>query len=228
MRIIPVLDLKNGSVVAAREGRRESYPPLISRLTDRTDPASVIDALRALHDFETYYLADLDALMGGPTQWRIISRLADRYRDVDFWLDQGVPSPQRLREVPRNIVPVIGTESLAADTLRQWVTRGVEFILSLDFRGGEPLGDASTVDDASLWPDRVIVMSLSHVGSGKGPDFARLRELRRRHPERRLIAAGGVRDAADIAALAHMGLYAALVSSALHSGAIDAQSLKSD
>lgn len=227
MRVIPVIDLKNGQAVAAREGFRERYAPLTSCLTERTDPGAVIQGLRSMHAFDTFYLADLDALMGRGTQWPMLKELAEHYADFCFWLDQGLPDLKLLAGWPSNVIPVIGTESLNAEDLRSWAVCGTDFILSLDFRGDALIGDAAIVEETDCWPDRVIVMSLSRVGSGRGPDFAQLRAFRRRHPERRLIAAGGVRDAVDLDALEGIGLHAVLVASALHSGALAGETLES-
>ncbi len=226
MHIIPVIDIRDGQVVAAREGRRECYPPLSSRLTEDTDPRAVIDALRTLHAFQTVYVADLDALMGFGAQWSVIRTLAKRYGALTFWVDQGLPADGLPSVGPGNVVPVIGTESLRAADLRRWWNSGTNFILSLDFLGHALLGDTASVQDSTYWPDRVIVMSLAHVGSAKGPDFARLREFRQRDPARQFIAAGGVRDAADLDALAALGMYGVLLASALHSGAITVETLK--
>ena len=44
------------------------------------------------------------------------------------------------------------------------------FVLSLDFRGETFLGPQGLLDDAALWPHRVIVMTLARVGGGEGPD----------------------------------------------------------
>jgi len=68
-------------------------------------------------------------------------------------------------------------------------------------------------------------MSLSHVGASRGPDFVRLRQFRLQYPRKTIIAAGGIRDAADLYALAEMGIGAALVATALHSGTIGAEAL---
>jgi phosphoribosylformimino-5-aminoimidazole carboxamide ribotide isomerase len=46
----------------------------------------------------------------------------------------------------------------------------------------------------------------------------RLNAIKSRAPEKQLYAAGGVRDIADLAALAHHGIAGALVATSLHSG----------
>lgn len=92
--------------------------------------------------------------------------------------------------------------------------------LSLDFRGDAFLGPPELLADANLWPRRVIVMTLARVGSGEGPDLARLASIVTRAGAREVFAAGGVRNAEDVKALQGIGVAGALVSTALHRGAI--------
>ena len=91
-------------------------------------------------------------------------------------------------------------------------------VLSLDFRGAQFVGPAELLDDTSAWPHRLIVMTLARVGSGAGPDTARIAEIRARAAARSIYAAGGVRDASDLAALQQLGVAGALVATSLHDG----------
>ncbi len=61
-------------------------------------------------------------------------------------------------------------------------------------------------------------MTLERVGLGDGPDFATLAAIKARAGGRELFAAGGVRGAEDLAALARRGVAGALIASALHDG----------
>ena len=70
------------------------------------------------------------------------------------------------------------------------------------------------------------MLDLARVGSGTGPDVALVRELSARFPELELLAGGGVRDAADLRALAEAGAAGALVATALHSGALGRDDLR--
>ena len=70
------------------------------------------------------------------------------------------------------------------------------------------------------------MLDLARVGSGEGPDVALLGELHARFPDVELLAGGGVRDAADLRALAGAGASGALVATALHGGAIGAGELR--
>src|SRR5437868_13104425 len=65
MPILPVIDLMGGQVVRGVAGRREAYRPMVSTLTDSSDPLAVACAFRKRFGFEELYLADLDAIAGG-------------------------------------------------------------------------------------------------------------------------------------------------------------------
>jgi phosphoribosylformimino-5-aminoimidazole carboxamide ribotide isomerase len=94
-------------------------------------------------------------------------------------------------------------------------------VLSLDFRGDEFLGPRELLEDAGLWPERVIVMTLARVGAAQGPDLARVSEIVcRAGSGRHVYAAGGIRDLADLKALNAAGAAGALVATALHAGQI--------
>jgi phosphoribosylformimino-5-aminoimidazole carboxamide ribotide isomerase len=91
-----------------------------------------------------------------------------------------------------------------------------DFVLSLDFRGEGFLGPPAVLSAADAWPHRVIVMTLARVGSGAGPDLARLDEIRHRAGPRKIFAAGGVRGGEDLIELAQRGVSGVLIATALH------------
>jgi phosphoribosylformimino-5-aminoimidazole carboxamide ribotide isomerase len=90
----------------------------------------------------------------------------------------------------------------------------------LDFRGDVFQGPPELLARPDLWPPRIIVMTLARVGGGAGPDLERLAAIRRAAGPRDVLAAGGVRDRADLDALQAAGAAGALVASALHDGRI--------
>ena len=63
-------------------------------------------------------------------------------------------------------------------------------------------------------------MTLTRVGVSAGPDFARVSQIVARAGDRRVFAAGGVRDADDLERLEAIGAAGALVATALHDGAL--------
>jgi uncharacterized protein related to proFAR isomerase len=123
---------------------------------------------------------------------------------------------------------VLGAESLASladyDSVRK--AAGPSAPLSLDFRGDDFLGPPALLDDAALWPGRIIVMTLARVGSGEGPDLPRLASIIARAGARKVYAAGGVRNADDLNALRDIGAAGALVATALHDGQLTTRDLE--
>jgi phosphoribosylformimino-5-aminoimidazole carboxamide ribotide isomerase len=219
--LVPVLDLLAGEVVRARAGRRSEYRPLRSPLCTSSHPQAVAEALLGLYPFPVLYIADLDAIQGEGDNTEIIAALAACFPSVELWVDAGLPAEGAAP--PRRTV--LGSESLPDVTTATRLLEGLpSAILSLDFRHGF-LGPPPLLETPALWPEDVIVMALERVGMERGPDLARLAELRARAPDRRLHAAGGVRDGADLARLAELGFAGALVASALHEGRIGSRDI---
>lgn len=213
-----------GVVVHARAGQRDRYRPLAgSRLCASPEPEAVVAGLLALHPFRRLYIADLDAIAKRGGHGQVIAGLAARFAGLEPWVDAGVADKAAVAAVERSGArAVIGSESQTDARLLAAAERA---ILSLDMRGAERLDPAGLFDRPELWPADLIVMTLARVGSGQGPDLEALGEVLARAPGRRVWAAGGVRGAADLAALRRIGCAGALVATALHDGRLGAEEL---
>jgi phosphoribosylformimino-5-aminoimidazole carboxamide ribotide isomerase len=220
MQIIPVLDLKGGTVVRARMGQRDRYAPIATPLAATSDPLDVARGLLALYPFATLYLADLDAIEGRGDNGAALARIRLGCPGVSLWVDNGVAdATAAARWLDAGLGSlVLGSETQSDAALVRDFAGDDRIILSLDFRGSAFQGPQEILDDPSAWPTRVITMTLARVGSSAGPDVERLAEVRRVAAGRRIYAAGGVRDAVDLAALAQAGIAGALVATALHDG----------
>ncbi|EGV33363.1 histidine biosynthesis protein [Thiorhodococcus drewsii AZ1] len=220
MKLIPVIDLKNGQVVAARQGRRDTYEPLVSPLCPSSQLDEVATAILRRYPVESLYIADLNAIAGDGDHVDQIEQLHRRHPTPRLWVDSGLTALDRLAALVR---PVLGSESLESlDQLAELRARYPDAVLSLDYRGEQPLGPAGLAANPALWPDDVILMTLARVGSAQGPDLDRLAALRRLAPSHRIHAAGGVRSPADLERLDALGIAGALVATALHQGHIPA------
>ena len=220
MEVIPVLDLKEGVVVHARMGRRDQYRPIETPLASTSNPVDVARGLLAVHPFETFYIADLDAIENAGNNDVALTRLKTELPNLVFWVDNGVADLARanswLDAGLGNLV--LGSESQRDGALVRRLSQDDRVILSLDYRGDEFLGPAALLSDAADWPRKIIAMTLARVGSANGPDLNRLAAIKAAAPDKLIYAAGGVRDAADLAALRRAGIEGALVASSLHNG----------
>jgi phosphoribosylformimino-5-aminoimidazole carboxamide ribotide isomerase len=222
LRIIPVLDLKGGEVVRAEMGRRDSYRPIVTPLCEGSDAVAVAEGLRTLFPFPIFYIADLDAIEGRAPNRAALTALRAMPDAPDLWVDAGAADAQTLAEAlaEPSLRPVLGSESQRDASLLRRFRDHPDLILSLDFFGDGFRGPPELLDQPELWPERVIVMTLARVGAAAGPDFARLEEIKRKAGSRSVVAAGGVRDEADIRALSSLGIAAALVATSLHNGTL--------
>jgi phosphoribosylformimino-5-aminoimidazole carboxamide ribotide isomerase len=221
MKIIPVIDLKDGKVVHARQGKREDYQPVNSALCDSSDMYQVIQAFLNVYKFDTFYIADLNAITEQGDHDQLISEVLAHYPQKTFWIDKGYQKYEQT--LPRNYLPVLGSESYRDETIPEINAYKNNFILSLDYANSNALGAAKLFSDPNIWPDNIIVMTLERVGSNQGPDLNKLADFCRQYPDKNFIAAGGIRNKHDLAALSEAGIHQALVASALHSGALKAR-----
>jgi phosphoribosylformimino-5-aminoimidazole carboxamide ribotide isomerase len=215
MRVVGVIDLKDGTAVHAVRGERERYRPL-------GDPL----ALARRFGLQELYVADLDAIAGAGGNDAGIRALAGEARVM---VDAGVSEPERAQALLDLGVDrvVVGTETLTdADAL----DRLPDAVLSVDLRDGRTLSPdprlagLPALDAVALLHRfglrEVIVLDLARVGSGAGPDVEAIAEIHAAFPELELLAGGGVRDADDLRALENAGAAGALVATALLRGAI--------
>lgn len=228
MLVIPVIDLMGGQVVHARRGDRSNYRPLESALVRSSDPLEVVGALLATAPFRAVYAADLDAILGRGGHRELLLEIAARFASLTLWVDAGFGHVAQLRPWLKSsrVVPVIGSESLGSvHDLADLLAAAPQAILSLDTRAEQPLGPAEVFSAPQCWPERVVVMTLDRVGAGQGPGLERLRLTVEQAPGKKVIAAGGVRHAADLDVLEGMGVHAALIASAIHDGTLDSGTL---
>src|SRR5689334_6508362 len=158
--IVPVLDLKGGQVVHARAGDRAHYQPIHTPLAPGSEPAAVLDGLLSLAPFRRVYIADIDAIEARSDHRAVVTELAHRHPDVEFWLDGGfADADEALAACAERVAPVLGSESLPdaaalEDAVRR-LGRG-NCVLSLDYRGERFVGPAAIEASTALWPEHII------------------------------------------------------------------------
>ncbi len=221
--VIPALDLKDGIVVHAKGGVRAEYRPIASPYGAADDPLPIARGLLSATGSSVLYIADLDAITGKGSNFELVRGLSYSLPDVTIWVDAGF---SRVADcafwLPLGATLVIGSESLAA--IDDWREMQAAFdqnlVLSLDCDQSGQRGPGALFDDPALWPGRVIAMNLSRVGSKQGPDEDGIKSLVAMADGRSIIAAGGIRNAKDLAALAAAGARGAVLATALHNQAL--------
>jgi phosphoribosylformimino-5-aminoimidazole carboxamide ribotide isomerase len=176
------------------------------------------------------YVADLDAIGGAPLQSAIIQEVGRVV--TPLWVDAAVSSTDAAHACVTLGATrvVVGLETLSSWTSLREICEAVErerVAFSLDLRDGMPLGalgsDAPAVLAAravDAGAAAIIVLDLARVGRSGGLDVDLLGRVRKASAGTMLVAGGGVRDAGDLARLADAGCDAALVATALQSGAL--------
>jgi phosphoribosylformimino-5-aminoimidazole carboxamide ribotide isomerase len=235
MRVVGVIDLKDGTAVHAVRGERERYRPVRSVVTgDDGDALSLARGFRSVLGLGELYVADLDAITGAGDNRSVIAALA---REARVLVDAGVSEPRRARELLDLGVHrvVVGTETLPGPDAWDALLGIGSLVLSVDLRDGRLLSPDPSLRGLSaldavnrLYREalrELIVLDLARVGSGAGLDIELIAELHAAFPDIELLAGGGVRDAADLRALAGAGAAGALVATAHHTGVIGPREL---
>jgi phosphoribosylformimino-5-aminoimidazole carboxamide ribotide isomerase len=229
MLIIPVIDLSCGLVVHAKQGQRASYQPITSVISTSAEPVTVLSSLLELYPFKIIYIADLDAIQGMTSQHTLISELASRIKQCEFWVDAGIESiHNRLADYSSsNIKLIFGSENkLPRDELISLINNNPDLILSLDFIENKLTENTYLLQDTTIWTKQLIVMMLSRVGSNKGINMQCLNNILKLAGNNEIYAAGGVQNMNDLMQLNSMNVKGVLLATALHTGAITQEDLK--
>lgn len=227
MHITPVIDLKDGLVVSAQLGQRQSYQGLISPLCTTSKLEDCISGFLTLYKFKTIYIADLNAITKTGSNQTLIDKVICENKAIEFWIDNGMTAQSLSEYFPTHYKSIIGSESQKHNQLHLLENCATDYLLSLDFFPDSGYsGPAEILKTPALWPEKIIIMTLDRVGKNIGPDFKKLQKYSQTYPEKEIIAAGGIRHQDDLINLKKIGVNHALISSALHSGIISDKTIK--
>lgn len=228
MIAIPALDLRGGRVVQLVGGRPET------ERVSLPDPVAV--ATRWVEDgFAMLHIVDLDAALGTGSNRAAIADVL-RAVDVPVQVGGGVRSDEDVAALLAAGAArvVVGTRAIEdpawlADMAMQ---HAGQIVVAADVRDGSVVthgwtasagipADALLARLANLPLAAVLATDVGREGRMQGADVVLFETLNEasRHP---LIASGGIAGSADLAALAGVGVYAAVLGMALYTGALDA------
>ena len=245
MKIIPVLDILNQTVVRGVAGERDMYQPIQSCLTSSSEPLELARALRDEFALKEFYVADLDAILQRNQNRELYDRLLDD--GFTLMLDSGLRTAADAETLANHegITLVAGLETIEGPHelrgLVQCFGAG-RVVFSLDLKRGEPLVNRlpgnvfaelhDPLEIARLSREQgvtqMILLDLAQVGMGTGTGTEKLcRTLYQEEPTLRLITGGGISEPADLIAQKEIGAAGVLVASALHDGRIGSELVRS-
>lgn len=232
MLIYPAIDLRNGVCVRLMHGRFDQvteYEP---------NPARQLASF-VKEGASWVHIVDLDGAQAGQAvQHVLIGELASSF-DVAIQSGGGVRSAQDIINLIRAGVArvVIGSQAVTNPVeVAQWLERfgPDQLTLAFDVRIGEdgvPTPSLKGWTEAAgfdLWTalDRYPPGTLTHVlitdvgrdGALTGPNLDLLAEARRRRPDLKIQASGGVSSLDDLTAAAAIGCDGAIVGRAIYEG----------
>ncbi len=239
MRLIPSIDLRGGHCVRLLRGdfKQETRYEL--------EPHELLARYRSL-GADWLHIVDLDGARDGQIANRSLILALASQRAVKLQVGGGLRALEVVDDLLRQGVDraVIGSAAIEqTDTVRSWFPRfGTEKLcLAFDVRvdhDGVPRVQVRGWQQAtqvSLWDalDGYMTVGVLHVlctdvqrdGAMQGPNLDLYRECLHRYPTIAWQASGGVRDAADLAALAQLGVAAAISGKALLEERIAAEDL---
>lgn len=229
MQLIPVLDILNGVVVRGMAGRRDEYRPIQSCLTDSVEALDVARAIRSAYGMDSFYVADLDAILSGrPNEGVYRDLIAD---GMTLSVDAGVATGSQVRALLQLGVAqaIVGLESCPSPTALHDIVAEVpreRIVFSVDLKEGIPLASPAWMSDPEeiaaqvirCGVTRLIVLDLAGVGTGEGvPTISLCRRLRATYGSAiEITTGGGVRGSEDLELLEQAGVDGVLVASILH------------
>lgn len=239
MKIVPVVDVLNGIAVHAIRGERRHYRPLRSVLCSSPDPAEVVLTLESL-EFDNLYLADLDAILGKSTNFALYQQIKAK-TNLDFMVDSGTAKVTKAEKLLKAGVSkiVVGTETLRSlDFVNQAVKSFGEnrVVVSIDLKRGKVLSASENIRSMNpvsltqklenMGLGQIILLDLDRVGTERGANVEILKEVLKK-TEVKVLVGGGIRNLQDLDELRNLGVFGALVATALHDGKLKVDELKS-
>lgn len=235
MKIIPAIDIIKGKCVRLTQG---DYGKV------KVYRESPLEVAREFEDagLEYLHLVDLDgARKGKVVNWAVVDSIqANTALRVDF--GGGVKTEAEVEHLLDLGIEQINIGSIAArepDTFSNWLQKyGPEnFILSADVKdefvlshGWTEQTSISIYDLAARFEkDGLEFLTCTDINSDgmlQGPNFGLYKKLKKRLPNLKLIASGGISSADDLTELAYINMHAAIVGKAIYEHKINLQELK--
>jgi phosphoribosylformimino-5-aminoimidazole carboxamide ribotide isomerase len=230
-QVLPAVDLLGDAAVRLEQGD-------FGRVAVRAEPEELVRRFAAA-GARLIHVVDLDGARRGLIRTDVIGRLAEAAAPAKVQASGGIRSladaEQLLAAGAARVV--VGTAAVAEpEALEQFVAQlGDRLVVAIDVRGGR-VAARGWLDDTGLEAadvarrcadagvSRILCTAIERDGMLGGPDLDLLREVWEAS-RLRVLAAGGIRSEADLAAVAAVGCAGAVVGRALLDGSLPLASL---
>ena len=224
--ILPAVDVLDGKAVRLLRGDFERIE------VDAGDPLELVRRAAATHPPLVHIVA-LAAARDGGAPIELATAAVTAAAPVRVQLGGGVRSPADAEALVAAGVArvVVGTAAFGETPLRAFVDAiGDRLAVAVDVAGGV-VRTAGWLESSELTTDEalarctdagvatVVCTAIDRDGARGGPDLVLLQEVRERFAGR-VLAAGGIRDAADVQALRDLGLDGVVVGRAWLDGSL--------
>lgn len=235
MRIIPAIDIIDGKCVRLTKGDYNQMKVY------NDDPVEVALEFQNA-DLEYLHLVDLDgAKEGKVVNWNVINKIqAETALLVDF--GGGVKTDKEVSELLDLGISQVNVGSLAVkepERFIKWLKDfGAEnFILSADVKG-ENVAINGWLEETEFRLFDLVSKFEAHGleyltctdiesdGTMKGPNFGLYKKLKKRFPNLKIVASGGISSLQDLRELQHIKVFGAVVGKAIYEGKIKLEELR--
>lgn len=235
MRIIPAIDIIDGKCVRLTQGdygKAKIY---------RENPVEVAKEFEDA-DLEYLHLVDLDgAKKGKVVNWRVIERIMSATAlKVDF--GGGVKSLEEVEALLDLGIDQINIGSLAVKEPNMFINclqkfGSENFILSTDVKHEQTQVRGWTEETGIVIYDLIgkfekegleyiTCTDIDADGMLQGPNFGLYKKLRKRFPELKITASGGISSISDLHELSYIKMYGVIVGKAIYENKIKLSELK--
>ncbi len=238
IQVIPSIAIRKGKVVKMRKG-----DPASEKAYDE-NPLDLSKRFED-HGIEVIHLVDLDgAEKGSPKNFHVLEAISN-HTDLKIDFTGGISTDGDISSAYEFGAAYITASSIAVtnpELFASWiVSYGREKItLSADvtdvqskqvaFRGWQKKSDLKLIDHLRFFYERGLKYAkctdISRDGALEGPDFDFYQEILSTFTDLKVLASGGVRDAADIERLNDMGIFAVIFGKAYYEGKLNLKDLE--
>jgi phosphoribosylformimino-5-aminoimidazole carboxamide ribotide isomerase len=230
-QVLPAVDLLGEEAVRLEQGD-------FARVAVRARPDEVIGRFAAA-GARLIHVVDLDGARRGRIRPDVIGRLSEAAAPAGLQASGGIRSPAdaELLLAAGAARVVVGTAALTEpEALEQFVTElGDRLVIAIDVRSGRVAARGWLEDTgletaevarqcAEAGVSRILCTAIERDGMLGGPDLDLLGEVRKASGLP-VLAAGGIRSEADLAAVAALGCEGAVVGRALLEGSLPLSAL---